>query len=113
MDENHDFEKEWRDWSTSEPSFDERRLKANLRQRLPERRSPRSTRLVLVAAAVSMLALLIGYESSRPPVAPPAAAATELVYETGPNVILVLREGAEPIYVLTEPPRADGEGERR
>jgi len=35
------------------------------------------------------------------------------VYETGPNVILVLREGAEPIYVLTEPPGADGEGERR
>ncbi len=111
MDRNHDFENEWRAWSTSEPSFDERRLKANLRQRLPERRSRRSSRLVLVAAAVSMLALLIGYESSRPPVAPSPAAAPEMVYETGPNVILVLREGAEPIYVLTEPSRSDGEGE--
>jgi len=110
MDENHDFENEWRAWSTSEPSFDERRLKANLRQRLPERRSPRSTRLVLVAAVVSMLALLIGYESLRQPASPPVEA-SEMVYETGPNVILVLREGAEPIYVLTEPPRADGEGE--
>jgi hypothetical protein len=58
-----------------------------------------------------MLALLIGYESSRQPVAPPPAAATETVYETGRNVIIVLREGAEPIYVLTEPPRANGEGE--
>jgi len=111
MDEHRDFEKEWRDWSTSEPSFDERRLKANLRQRLPGTRPSRSVRLVLVAAAVSMLALLIGYESMRQPLSPPAAAATEMVYETGPDVILVLREGAEPIYVLTEPPRADGEGE--
>ena len=58
-----------------------------------------------------MLALLIGYESSRSPAPLPVAVAPEMVYETGPNVILVLREGAEPIYVLTEPPGVDGEGE--
>lgn len=111
MDDNRDFEKEWRDWSTSEPSFDERRLKAHLRQRLPERRPSWSVRLVLAAAAASMLALLIGYESSRQPITLPTVEPPEVVYETGPNVILVLREGAEPIYVLIESPRADGKGE--
>lgn len=111
MDEQHDLDRRWREWSRSEPKIDERRIKRELFERLPENPSNRTTRLVLVAAAASMLALLIGYESSRQPVAPPAADVPEMVYETGPNVILVLREGAEPIYVLTEPPRVEGEGE--
>ncbi len=110
MDERHDLDRRWRDWSRSEPKIDERRLKRELFERLPEKPSNRTTRLVLMAAAASMLALLIGYESSRRPVVQPAADVSEVVYETGSNVILVLREGAEPIYVLTEPPRADGKG---
>jgi len=111
MNERHDLEEQWRGWSASEPSLDELQLKRNLLDRLPERRSRRSARLVLVAAAVSLVTLLIGYESSRHPATPPSVEAPEVVYETGPKVILVLREGAEPIYVLIEPPGADGKGE--
>ena len=107
MDERHDLEEQWRQWSRSEPKLDERRLKMNLLERIPERRSSRTTRLVLVAAAASMLALLIGYESSRQPITLPTVGPPEVVYDTGPNVILVLREGAEPIYVLTEPSTRD------
>ncbi len=112
MDERHDFERQWKEWSETEPKLDERGLRRELLERLPGKRPNRTTRLILVAAATSMLALLIGYESLRQP-APTPVEASEMVYETGPNVILVLREGAEPIYVLTEPPKADGEGERR
>jgi len=113
MDERHDLDRQWREWSRSEPQIDERELKRDLLERIPERRSSRTTRVVLAAAAASILALLIGYEYSRQPINLPTMEPPEVVYETGPNVILVLREGAEPIYVLTEPPRADGEGERR
>ena len=103
MNDQRDLEKRWREWSQSEPSIDELQLKRNLLERIPIRRSSSTTRLVLAAAAASMLALLIGYESSRQPISLPAVETPEVVYETGPNVILVLREGAEPIYVLTEP----------
>jgi hypothetical protein len=111
MDERHDVQRQWKEWSETEPKLDDRGLRRELLERLPERRSSRTTRLVLVAAAASMLALLIGYENSRQPAPPPTVEPTEVVYETGPNVILVLREGAEPIYVLTEPPGADGRRE--
>ena len=69
--------------------------------RMPDRRSRPRTRLVLVAAAASLLAVLIGIESSR---RPRGTIATEesVVHETGANVILVLREGNEPIYIATE-----------
>jgi hypothetical protein len=103
MDERHDFERQWKEWSETEPKLDERGLRRELLERLPEKRSNRTTRLVLVAAATSILALLIGYESLRQPAPPPTVESTEMVYETGPNVILVLREGAEPIYIMTEP----------
>lgn len=103
MDERHDLEERWRRWSRSEPSLDERELRRRLLDRLPGRRSKGSMRLVLVAAAASLVALVIGYETTRPPVTLPVVEAPEVVYETGPDVILVLREGAEPIYVLTEP----------
>jgi len=106
MDERHDFERQWKEWSETEPKLDERGLRRELLERLPEKRSNRTTRLVLVAAAASTLALLIGYESLRQP-APPPVEASEMVYETGPNVILVLREGAEPIYIVTEPSTRD------
>ena len=107
MDEEHDLDQRWKEWSETEPGLDERQLKRELLERLPEKRSNRTTRLVLVAAAASMLALLIGYESTRQPGTPPPAKPHEIVYETGPNVILVLREGAEPIYVVTEPSNKD------
>lgn len=103
MEERRDFERQWKEWSETDPKLDERGLRRELLERLPENRSNRTTRLVLVAATTSILALLIGYESTRQPGAPPPAKPPEIVYETGPNVILVLREGAEPIYVLTEP----------
>ncbi len=111
MDDRNDLEKQWREWSRTEPKIDERRLKMDLLERIPERRSSRTTRLVLAAAAASTLALLIGDESSRQPISLPDVEVPEVVYETGPNVILVLREGEEPIYVLTEPSTRDA-GER-
>ena len=107
MNDQHDLEKRWREWSQSEPSVDERQLKMNLLERIPEPRSNRTARLVLVAAAASLVALLIGFESSRQPITLPTVETPEVVYEIGPNVILVLREGAEPIYVLTEPSTRD------
>lgn len=107
MDERHDFDRQWKEWSETEPKLDERGLRRELLERLPEKRSTGSTRLILVAAAASTLALLIGYESLRQPALAPTVEPTEVVYETGPNVILVLREGAEPIYVVTEPSTPD------
>lgn len=106
MNENRDLEGQWREWSRSKSNIDERQLRRNLLDRIPEPRTSRATRLVLVAAAASLVALLIGYESSRP-VLTPNPESHAVVYETGPNVILVLREGAEPIYVLTEPSDRD------
>ena len=103
MDERHGLEEQWREWSKKEPALDERQLKRNLLERIPGPRSKKSTRLVMVAAAASLVALLIGYEPTRQPVMPPVVDAPEIVHETGPNVILVLLENAEPIYVLTGP----------
>jgi hypothetical protein len=107
MEDKHDLDRRWKEWSETEPRIDETRLKRELLARLPETRSLGTGRLVLVAAAASMLALLIGYESTRQPGTSPPVEASEMVYETGPNVILVLREGAEPIYVVTEKSQGD------
>ena len=104
-DRNHDLppglEQQWREWVGTEPSLDEQQIKRNLLDRMPDRRSRPRTRLVLLAAAASLLAVLIGIESSR---RPRGTIATEesVVHETGANVILVLREGNEPIYIATE-----------
>jgi hypothetical protein len=68
---------------------------------MPDRRPHTRGRLVLVAVAASLLALVIGIESSRRPRAPIVFEGT-VVHETGANVILVLREGGNPIYVATE-----------
>ena len=97
-----ELERQWRDWASTEPSIDERQLKRNLLQRIPDRKSRTRTRLVLVAAAASLLAVLIGLENTRQPRLP-VISDSEIVHETGANVILVLREGGEPIYVATEP----------
>jgi len=114
-DRDHDLppemEAEWRDWASTEPSIDERQLRRNLLEKIPDRRFQPRTRLVLVAAAASVLLTIIGIESIRRP--PAMVVADEaLVHETGANVILVLREGNEPIYIATE--ASNGEmGEQR
>jgi len=97
-----ELERQWRDWASTEPSIDEQQLKRNLLARIPERRTRNRSRLVLVAAAASLLAVLIGLENTRQP-RQPVISDAEIVHETGANVILVLREGGEPIYIATEP----------
>lgn len=95
------IEVRWRRWAETEPSIDELRLRRNLLARIPDRRPRARGRLVLVAVAVSLLALVIGIESSRRP-QPPMVFEGSVVHETGANVILVLREGGDPIYVAIE-----------
>jgi ferric-dicitrate binding protein FerR (iron transport regulator) len=94
--------KQWREWASTEPAIDERQLKRNLLERIPGRRYRTRSRLVLIAAAASLLAVLIGLENTRHP-RQQLRADYEVVHETGANVILVLREGGEPIYIVTEP----------
>ena len=96
-----EMEAQWREWADTEPAFDEHQLRRNLLARIPDRRPRPHARLVLVAAAASLLALVIGVETVRQP-QPPTASSDAVVHETGSNVILVLREGSEPIYLATE-----------
>lgn len=98
-----ELERQWREWASTEPSIDEQQLRRNLLARIPDRRPRARSRLVLVAAAASLLAVLIGLENTRQP-RQPVALNGEIVHETGSNVILVLREGGDPIYIATEPP---------
>lgn len=97
-----ELERQWREWASAEPSIDERQLKRNLMKRIPDRRTRTRSRLVLVAAAASLLAVLIGLEGTRRP-RQTLIAGGDVVHETGANVILVVRERGEPIYVATEP----------
>jgi hypothetical protein len=110
-DRDHDLptgvEERWKDWASSEPQIDEAQLRRNLRQRLPDRIPRPRTRLVLVAAAASLLAVMIGVESFRRPPTP-VAGDQSVVHETGSNVILVVREGMEPIYIATERSKGGG-----
>jgi hypothetical protein len=96
-----ELERQLRDWASSEPSIDERQLKRNLLARIPDRKPRTRPRLVFVAAAASLVVALIGIQTTR---RPPRMidAPDEVVHETGTNVILVLREGNEPIYIATE-----------
>jgi hypothetical protein len=96
-----ELERQWREWASTEPAIDEQQLKRNLLERISEPKSRTRSRLILVAAAASLLAVFIGIESTRRP-QPPISVDEAVVHETGSNVILVLREGAEPIYVATE-----------
>ena len=100
-----ELEVQWRDWASTEPSIDERQLRRNLLARIPDRKPRTRSRLVLVAAAASLLAVLIGLENTRQP-RQPVILDGEIIHETGANVILVLREGSEPIYIATEPPNS-------
>jgi hypothetical protein len=97
-----ELEKQWREWADTEPSIDERQLRRNLLERIPDRRPRPRARLVWVAAAASLLTLIIGIETIRRP-QPSVVPEGAVVHETGANVILVLREGGEPIYVATQP----------
>jgi len=105
-DRDHDLppelERRWREWAETEPSLDEQQLKQNLMARIPDRTSPSRRQLVLVAAAASILAVLIGFETTRQSPGPAVVEESTVIHETGANVILVLREGSEPIYVATE-----------
>ena len=108
-DSKPDFEERWREWSQTEPAIDERQLRRNLLDRIPSARSQVRPRVVLAAAAASLLAVLISFEATRHRVVPPVALDQPVVvYDTGENVILVLREGGEPIYVLTGSPESPG-----
>jgi len=107
-----EIEEQWRKWSQTEPAIDERQLRRNLLNRIPDRRPQRRLRLVLVAAAASLLAVLIGFEATR---VPPGSGVFEdqmLVHDPGDNVILVLREGSDPIYVAIDRSHATNGGNR-
>jgi ferric-dicitrate binding protein FerR (iron transport regulator) len=95
-----ELETRWRRWAESEPSIDEQQLRRNLLERIPDHRPRMRGRLLWVAAVASLLALVIGIESLRRP-QPSFVSGEAVVHETGANVILVLREGSEPIYFAT------------
>lgn len=106
---NPDFEEQWRKWSQAEPAINEQQLRRNLLDRIPAPQPQVRPRVVLVAAAASLLAVLICFEAVRQPGwTPTAFEEPAVVYETGNNVILVLREGGDPIYVLAEGPASPG-----
>ena len=107
MDKNRndlvpELEERWREWSQLEPGIGEEQLRRNLLARIPDRRSRPRARLALVAAAASLLAVLIGLESTRRPPTRPIAEGSAVVHETGDNVILILREGGDPIYIAVD-----------
>ena len=97
-----EIEDQWREWSRTEPKIDEDQLRRNLLARIPERRRQPRVRLVMVAAAASLLAVLIGYETTRVPPGPESAVEQLVIHDPGDNVILVLREGGDPIYVAID-----------
>lgn len=96
-----ELEKRWREWAEADPAIDERELRRNLLSRIPERRSRHPRRLVLVAAAASLVAVLIGIETTRHPATPVPPDQLTAAHEIDEGVVLILREGKEPIYVLT------------
>ena len=96
-----EIEERWREWSQTEPAIHEDQLRRNLLARIPDPRPQHKLRFVLVAAAASLLAVLIGLETTRSPV-PVISQEQAVVYEPADNVILVLQEGGDPIYVLID-----------
>jgi len=115
MDKNRnhlapELEERWREWSRLKPVIDEEQLRRNLLDRIADRRPRPHALLALAAAAALLLAVLIGVETNRrSPSLPIVKGTTDVVHETGNNVILVLREGADPLYVLTAPPVETGD----
>lgn len=102
-----EVEERWREWSRIDPTIDEAQLKRNLFERTRDRRPRHHAPLVLAAVTASLIVIFIGIESTKQPVAPQISEPHDIVYEASENVILVLREGADPIYLLTEPSAAD------
>ena len=96
-----EIESRWREWADTEPVIEEQQLKRSLLQRIPDRPRRTTGRLVLVAAAASLVAAVIGIETTRRSPSNSSADGA-VVHETGANVILVLREGSEPIYLATD-----------
>ena len=107
-----EIEKRWREWSQTEPAIDERQLRRSLLNRIPDRRPQRRVRLVMVAAAASLLAVLIGFEATRVQPGPGVADEQMVIHDPGENVILVLREGGDPIYVAIDRSARMNGGER-
>jgi hypothetical protein len=105
-----DLEQRLAEWAQAEPAIDEVRLRRNLLERMGGRSRGR-TPLVLAATAATVLAVLIGLESVRMRQTPEGGT-SEVAYEPSENVILVLREGKRPIYLVTEPVKP-GEGGAR
>ena len=97
-----ELEERWREWSQLEPGIGEEQLQRNLLDRIPDRRPRPRARLALVAAAASLLAVLIGLETTRRPPPQPIMEGPAVVHETGDNVILILREGGDPIYIAVD-----------
>jgi len=106
-----ELEERWREWSQLDPAIGEDQLRSHLLDRIRDRRSRPRARLALAAVAASLLAVLIGLETTRHQSPQPIMEGPAVVHETGDNVILILREDKNPIYVLTGS-TADGEGER-
>jgi hypothetical protein len=91
-----------REWSESEPSLSEVDLRRKLPARLRDRRPARRLRVALVAAAAAMVAVLVGVQATRQPAPRRTVEAPEVIYDTGENVILVLRNDGVPMYVVKD-----------
>ena len=106
-----EFEERWREWTRTEPALDETQLKRKLMERTRERRLRHRTPLVLAAAAAGLVVVLVVLESTRRWGIPISSPEVDMIHETSDNVILVLREDRNPIYVVTDSSTAR-EGER-
>lgn len=106
-DRTSKFEQQWREWLNTDSALNEAQVRKGFLERISDRRFTQRSRVVLVAAAASVLAAFIGIRLARPPSGPDEIRQS-MVHETGPNVVLVLREGKSPIYVLTDTTDDDG-----
>jgi hypothetical protein len=104
-----ELEDPWRDWSHSEPSLDEEQLKRALASRISSSRSGVRAPLVVAAVAASVVLVLVGIDQGGRPQSQPPTVSAPPVHDPAGDVILILREGKAPIYVLTDPdPRSQG-----
>jgi hypothetical protein len=104
------LEEQWREWAEQEPAIDEVQLKRNLRQRIPGGRPRPLMRWVGLAAAASLLAVIVGVETLRGPSGVALVDEPALIHELGHNTILILREGGEPIQVVIDQPEGESGG---
>jgi hypothetical protein len=98
------------EWSGTEPRIGDVQFRKALLDRLPDRRPRFPVPVALaVVAAFFLVVLLFEFEYTRQPVGPHFVEAPEVVYETGDNVILVLRDDGPPIYVVKDVLETGGE----